>query len=45
MKSLNSPAARPYGYLPEDLAEMFLLPKGNVQDPEDSSVDFYVVNP
>jgi len=37
--------ARDYGYLPEDLAELFLLTEGNVDNVDDKDIDFFVVNP
>ncbi len=36
---------RAIGFLPEDLAEVFLLPRGNVFEVNDPNIDFYVVNP
>ena len=33
------------GYVPEDLAEMFLFPKGNVKNIKTPDIDLYIVNP
>ena len=33
------------GYLPENLAELFLLPQGNREDVDAPDIDYYVVDP
>jgi hypothetical protein len=34
-----------FGYIPEDMAEAFVLPEGNTDDIRDPAIDFFVVNP